>query len=184
MKNLKVEYLPIEELKAYENNAKIHTPQQIEQIKKSIVKFGMNDPIAVWKDNIIIEGHGRLIACKELEIKRVPVIRLDSLTDEQRKAYALVHNQLTNNTDFDLELLHARLEEITDIDMSFFGFDPGLDEKLDDFFEQGVMAKPKEEEQQPDFDSELIQVTVTVPNDEIDHFKEIMQAYNFDYEAQ
>lgn len=63
---LKVEYVPITELKTYENNAKIHTAQQIEQIKKSIQEFGMNDPIAVWKDNVIIEGHGRLIALTEL----------------------------------------------------------------------------------------------------------------------
>mgnify|MGYP000737863968 FL=1 len=64
---LKVEYLPIDEIKPYENNAKIHTPEQIEQIKASIQQFGMNDPIGIWsKENIIVEGHGRLLACQEL----------------------------------------------------------------------------------------------------------------------
>ena len=110
---------------------------------------------------------------------------MDSLTDQQRKAYALIHNQLTNNTEFDLELLHSRLEEITDIDMQFFGFDPNLDQKLDDFFESGVQAKPQsEEEQQPDFDSELLQVSVFVPPEEVEHFKELMENNNFDYEEQ
>lgn len=120
---LKIEYLPPNELVTYENNAKIHTAEQVEQIKRSIEQFGMNDPIAVWKDNVIIEGHGRLIACKELGMDKVPVIRLDELTDEQRRAYMLVHNKLTMNTDFDFELLDSELDEIIDIDMSEFGFD-------------------------------------------------------------
>ena len=81
---LKVEYIPINEIKPYENNAKIHTEEQIEQIKKSIEEFRMNDPIGIWgKDNIIIEGHGRLMALQELGWDEVPVIRLDDLTDEQ-----------------------------------------------------------------------------------------------------
>ena len=86
-KNLKIEYVPIEDLKAYERNAKLHPPEQIQQIKNSILEFGFNDPIAVWKDNEIIEGHGRLMAAQELCYKEIPIIRLDSLSDEQRKAY-------------------------------------------------------------------------------------------------
>ena len=104
---LKVEYLPIDEIKPYKNNAKIHTPEQIDQIKASIQQFGMNDPIGIWsKENIIVEGHGRLLACQELGYKEIPVIRLDDLTDEQRKAYTLAHNQLTMNTGFDLDILN------------------------------------------------------------------------------
>ena len=119
---LKIEYLPAEELKTYRNNAKVHTQEQIEQIKKSIQEFGMNDPIAIWKNNEIIEGHGRLRACIELGLNEIPVIRLDNLSDEQRKAYALVHNKLTMNTDFSIDLLNLELEEIESIDMSDFGF--------------------------------------------------------------
>lgn len=83
----------------------------------------MNDPIAVWHENVIVEGHGRLLACKELGIETVPVIRLDHLTDEQRKAYCLVHNKLTMNTDFDMELLMHELDDIEDINMEDYGFD-------------------------------------------------------------
>lgn len=120
---LKVEYLDITDLKPYENNAKIHTPEQIEQIKQSIKEFGMNDPIGIWgKDNLIVEGHGRLTACKELGMKEVPVIRLDDLTDEQRRAYTLIHNQTTMNTGFDIDILNEELESI-DIDMSDYGFE-------------------------------------------------------------
>ena len=123
MEKLKVEYIDTGELKPYENNAKIHTDAQIEQIARSIQEFGMNDPIAVWKDNEIIEGHGRLLACQLLGIKEVPIIRLDGLTDEQRRAYMNVHNQLTMNTGFDIELLAKELGRIENIDMQQFGFD-------------------------------------------------------------
>lgn len=134
---LKVEYIPIDSIKPYENNAKIHTDEQIEQIKKSIEEFGMNDPIGIWsKDNIIIEGHGRLMALKELGYEEVPVIRLDDLTDEQRRAYTLIHNQTTMNTGFDLDILNEELANI-DLDMSMFGFEeieePEIDIKDDDF---------------------------------------------------
>lgn len=129
---LKIEYIPITELRPYENNAKIHTKEQIDQIKESILEFGMNDPIAIWKDNIIIEGHGRLLACEELGMDEVPIIRLDNLTDDERKAYTLIHNKLTMNTDFDIEILNYELENIN-IDMSNFGFDLGTfeDEEMD-----------------------------------------------------
>ena len=114
--------LKISELKPYDKNAKIHTQEQVEQIKKSIQEFGMDDPIAVW-NNEIVEGHGRLYACKELGIKEVPIIRLDHLTDEERKAYTLVHNKLTMNTDFDFELLTGELVDLAeDFDMTQFGF--------------------------------------------------------------
>lgn len=116
--------LKIDDIKPYKNNAKIHTPEQIEQIKKSIEQFGMNDPIAVWgKDNIIVEGHGRLEALKQLGYTEVDCIRLDNLTDEERKAYTLAHNKLTMNTDFNFEILESELLDIDNIDMSNFGFE-------------------------------------------------------------
>lgn len=142
---LKIEYLPKEELKPYANNAKIHTAEQVEQIKKSIREFGFNDPIAVWHDNEIIEGHGRLLAAMEMdEIDQVPIIRLDDLTDEQRRAYMLAHNKLTMNTGYDFSLLEMELEEITSFNMSDFGFtdiEPFDESTLNDLFKD---AEPKE----------------------------------------
>lgn len=120
---LKIEYLNKEQLKPYANNAKLHPAEQVEQIKKSIEQFGFNDPIAIWHDNEIIEGHGRLLAVMEMpEITKVPVIRLDNLTDEQRRAYMLAHNRLTINSDFDFDVLNEELKAITDIKMEDFGF--------------------------------------------------------------
>lgn len=144
---LKVEYLPIEDIKPYKNNAKIHTPEQIEQIKASIEQFGMNDPIGIWsKDNIIVEGHGRLIACQELGYEEIPVIRLDELTDEQRKAYTLAHNQLTMNTGFDIDILNQELADIS-IDMQEFGFEEIEEEEIeideDNFEINNVEEEPR-----------------------------------------
>lgn len=119
---LKIEYISIEELKTYANNAKIHTAEQIEQIKKSFQEFGFNDPIAVWKNNEIIEGHGRLIAATELGMDQVPIIRLDGLSDQERKAYMLVHNKLTMDTGFDFDIMMMELEKIS-INMEKYGFE-------------------------------------------------------------
>lgn len=118
--SLKIEYVPIDKIRPYEGNAKLHPARQIEQIKQSITDFGFNDPIAVW-NNEIVEGHGRLLAAAELGIKKVPIIRLDELTDEQRRAYTLVHNKLTMNSGFDQELLAIELEKLPELDMEQFG---------------------------------------------------------------
>lgn len=139
MKKLEIEYASINDITPYENNAKIHTPEQIEQIKQSIKEFGMNDPIGVWgSENLIVEGHGRLLACKQLGMKEVPIIRLDDLTDDQRKAYTLIHNQTTMNTGFDIDILNEELDNI-DIDISGYGFDIEIDD-----IEEGPEVKEDE----------------------------------------
>ena len=107
----------------------------------------MNDPIGIWsKDNIIVEGHGRLIACQELGYTEIPIIRLDDLTDEQRKAYTLAHNQLTMNTGFDIDILNQELADIS-IDMQEFGFDEIEEEEVqieeDNFEIESVEDEPK-----------------------------------------
>lgn len=144
---LKIEMMPVSELLEYSNNAKRHTPEQIAQIKASIEEFGMNDPVAIWKDNTIIEGHGRLMAAKELGMKEVPVMRLDHLTDSQRKQYAIVHNQLTLNSGFDIEVLNKELESITDIDMEKYGLHE-TEIPTPEFYEGFYMESPAKEKEQ------------------------------------
>lgn len=119
-----IEYIGIDALSPYLRNAKKHPEWQVDQICESIKDFGMNDPIAVWGNKYeVVEGHGRLLACKKLGFDKVPVIRLDYLTDDQRKAYALVHNKLTMNTDFDLAMLADELSNLDSVDMTNFGFE-------------------------------------------------------------
>lgn len=120
---MKIEKIKLTEIKPYENNAKKHPKEQIEQIKKSIKEFGMCDPIAIDENNVIIEGHGRYTALEQLGYKEVDCIRIKNLTEEQKRAYILIHNKLTMNTGFDMEKLEKEIEGIKSIDMSYFDFD-------------------------------------------------------------
>lgn len=130
---MQIEQVKIGEIKMYERNAKKHPDKQVEQIVKSIKEFGFNDPIAIDENNVIIEGHGRYLACKKLNIEELPCIRLSHLSDKQKKAYILAHNKLTMNTGYNEELLNLELMDILElndlddldspINMDDFGFD-------------------------------------------------------------
>lgn len=126
---LEFEYLPIDSLKPYEKNARKHNDLDVSIIKKSIEQFGFNDPIGIWgEDNIIVEGHGRLMAAKELGMSEVPVIRLDHLNDQQRKMYALEHNRSAEMSTWDLDTLSEELESLgNDFDLSGLGFSEFMD---------------------------------------------------------
>ena len=116
---LKIEYLPINALKPYEKNTRKHKKKDVDNIARSIKKFGMNDPIGIWKDNIIVEGHGRLLACKQLGMTEVPCVRLDHLTDEQRREYAIAHNATAEMSIWYKDVL---AEEVASLDVINFDF--------------------------------------------------------------
>jgi len=146
-----IEYKPLKDIKPYVNNAKLHPKEQVEQIKRSIQEFGFNDPIAIDEHNVIIEGHGRFIAVKELGYTEVPIIQLSHLTEAQKRAYIIAHNKLTLNSDFDIDLIIKELEDIKfDIDITLTGFDDidtllniEPDEVVEDDFEVEVPTEPK-----------------------------------------
>lgn len=141
--------LKIKDLTPYSKNAKKHTEEQINHVIKSIKRFQFCDPIGVWGEkNIIVEGHCRVLALKKMGVKEVDCIRLDHLTDEERKAYTLVHNQSTLETPFELDLLSEELASITEIDMTELGFadvsgTEFTEEQLNQFFEDAP-AKEKD----------------------------------------
>lgn len=148
---MKIDVVGIDEIKEYELNAKEHPREQIEQIKKSILDFGNNDPIAIDSNGEIIEGHGRYIALKELGFDEVEVIILGHLTEEQKRAYRLIHNKLTMNSDFNLEMLEQELSDLQTFDMQEFGFDfiPDFMEEVKDIDDFDIDEAVEEIEQQP-----------------------------------
>jgi len=119
--------LPIADIKPYERNAKVHTDTQILHIMNSIRAFGFNDPIGIWgENNVCVEGHGRLLALMRMGVTDVDCVRLDHLTDAERRAYTLAHNQTAIETGFDDDILDVELGELdlpdVDFDMGDFGF--------------------------------------------------------------
>ena len=117
------EMIKISDLTPYSGNARKHGTEDIDAIAKSIEAFGFRDPVGVWgPNNVIVEGHGRVLAAKQLGLTEVPCIRLDDMTDEQRRAYGLAHNKTAELSTWDAELLPLEIEDLPTYDMTQFGF--------------------------------------------------------------
>lgn len=131
MPELEVVKVKTSELLEYPSNAKLHPHEQVDQIVSSIEEFGFNSPILAWHNDEgepeIVAGHGRLMAARKLGLEELPVVFLDHMSEEQRRAYILVDNQLTMNSGFDLDILDSEIAAIASIDMTEFGFDVDTD---------------------------------------------------------
>ena len=123
---LKVEQADTAALLPYAKNAKEHPDWQVDQIAASIEQFGFNDPIGVWTNPEgqleIVEGHGRVLAAKQLGLKRVPIVKLDHLDDEGRRAYTHVHNRATEATQSDWAILQDEIAAMPEFDWEGLGF--------------------------------------------------------------
>lgn len=142
--DLKVRYQNVEALKPYAGNARTHSDKQIAQIAASIGKFGFNNPILVDSDNCIVAGHGRVEAAKRLGLTNIPTIRLDHLSDAERRAYVIADNRLAELAGWDREILRIELQGLAGLelgfDMEITGFETAeLDLLLDD---TGEPTKP------------------------------------------
>lgn len=111
----------IEDLKAYENNPR-NNEQAVDKVAASIEEFGFKVPIIIDRDNVIIAGHTRLLAAKELGLEKVPCIVADDLTSEQVKAFRLADNKVSEYATWDFQKLNLELEELQDFEMQDFGF--------------------------------------------------------------
>lgn len=127
--SMQVEHLAVEEIKSYAKNPKKHNAKQISQISASIKEFSFNNPILIDEKNEIIAGHGRWLAARELNLTTIPVIRLTHLTDYQKRLYRIADNKLTENGEWDTDLLKLEFEEIEalnlDLDLNITGFETG-----------------------------------------------------------
>ena len=109
---LKIEYLAASGLKQYERNIKIHSKKQVNKLIASIKQFGMVNPILIDNNNTIIAGHGRLQALEKLGYTKIPVIRIEHLSETEIKAYRLADNKIADDAIFDQELLNIELYDI------------------------------------------------------------------------
>jgi len=123
---------PVDKLRPYANNARTHSTEQIEQLASSMLEFGFTQPVLITGDGDIIAGHGRVMAAKSLGLTEVPVIVLDHLTPDQRRAYVIADNQLALNAGWDNDILAAELAalEHADFNLDLIGFTPQQMEKM------------------------------------------------------
>lgn len=148
MQENKIDYpfIDINELKPYENNARLHPQEQIEKITNSIKEFGFITPVIIDENNTILVGHGRTQAAKQAGLTKVPYRRITNLTDEQKRAYILADNKLSDIAEWDEELLKMELESIS-LDMTAFGFEEfniDIDEDDLEVVEDEIPEAPEE----------------------------------------
>jgi DNA modification methylase len=122
------------DLKPHERNARTHSKKQIRQIADSIKRFGFTNPVLVDGQNRIIAGHGRVEAARLLRMDRVPAIRLEGMSEADRRAYIVADNRLAELAGWDNEILGLELGHILelepDFDFNVIGFDPAEVEAL------------------------------------------------------
>ena len=108
----------IAKIKPYKNNAKIHGKNQLKKLQESISEFGFLTPCLIDQDFNLIAGHGRVEAAKALGMKEVPCVFVEELTEQQRKAYILADNKLSELAEWDLEILNQELTELSEAGMN------------------------------------------------------------------
>lgn len=127
-------YVDIDKLIPYANNARTHNTEQIKLIQSSLREFGFINPVIIDDNYGIIAGHGRVLAAKREGIVKIPCVKVNHLSEAQKKAYILADNRLAELSEWDEEMLKIEIEELDglDFDMDLLGFD------LDDFFSEEV----------------------------------------------
>lgn len=152
--------VPVEKLVPYVNNARTHSPEQVNKIRASMREFGFINPVIIDKDYSVIAGHGRIMAAKEEGLPEVPCVFADHLTEAQKKAYILADNRMAMDAGWDEELLRVEIEALqgADFDLALTGFD---DTEIAELF---ALADDSEEDDF-DVDAELEKPTMTRPGD-------------------
>lgn len=128
---MNIEYVKVNELQGYEFNTRTHSDEQVDQLVASIGEFGFTNPLLIDGERQIIAGHGRFAAATKIGMDEVPCIKLDHLSEAQRRAYVIADNKLALNAGWDEDLLKLELSALDQIgfDLSVVGFD---DDELSD----------------------------------------------------
>lgn len=147
-----MQLVSIAKLVPYQNNARTHSPAQIQKLRSSLREFGFVNPVIIDRDYNVIAGHGRIAAAREEGITEVPCVFVDHLTEAQKKAYILADNRMAMDAGWDEELLRVELEALEEMgfDLGMTGFDekelaalfPSEEAKEDDFNVDAELRKP------------------------------------------
>ena len=159
MENREIVYKNVNDLIPYARNSRTHDTNQVSQIVASIKEFGFTNPILIDDEGLIIAGHGRVQAAQKLNLKTVPTICLDYLTEAQKKAYVIADNRLALNAGWDFDMLKVELNDLNDLDfdVSLLGFD---DKEIND-----ILADPTEGLVDEDSTPDLVEDPITVEGD-------------------
>lgn len=114
-----IERWPLDRFIPYARNARTHSDEQVPQLAASIKEFGFVNPILAGPDHAIIAGHARLLAARKLSLTEVPVIIIEGLTENQRRALLLADNKLALNAGWDDEMLRLEIEALRDAEYDF-----------------------------------------------------------------
>jgi len=173
----RIEFWPVAKLQPYERNPRLHSDEQISQIAASFIRFGMVMPILVDKDAGVMAGHGRLEAGKLVGLEKIPVVVLDNLTDEEKRAYIIADNKLAENASWDKELLGEHVEVLLskDFDMGVIGFSKDELEQLlaeaQDDLSDGFDDDEKSDEIQDESDTQCVVGSYRIPIPRADYLR-------------
>lgn len=143
MSELRIEQVSVSDLRPNPRNARRHSRKQVHQIAASIREFGFNNPILIDKDGVILAGHGRVEAARLLEQGTVPVLRIEHLTAEQKRLYAIADNKIALNSDWDPDLLKSDIAELASLDLHFDLEITGFETAEIDLLVDGPTARAK-----------------------------------------
>lgn len=115
-KNKQIELIPIRDIKPYGLNNKNHPPEQLRILMNMITEFGFTDPILIDENNVIICGHGRVLACQELQFTKIPAYKVTDWSEAQKKAFRIGHNKVADLGDYNVDNIKFDLQELRDID--------------------------------------------------------------------
>jgi len=120
-----IEQLPIKQLRFDPRNTRTHSESQVAHLMASLREFGFTNPVLIDEHSQIIAGHGRVTAAKKLGMQKVPCIRIDYMTEAQKRAYVIADNKLAEEAGWDVELLKVELGDLAKLDFNIdaIGFD-------------------------------------------------------------
>ena len=162
-KSTSFELIDIDKLAPYKRNARVHSKEQIKKICASIQEFGFISPCIVDATNGLIAGHGRVEAAKQLGIRHVPCVRVEHLTEAQKRAYIIADNRLAELSEWDADLVNVELEDLKllDFDVELIGFDEdkfefnGKDKSINDDIKLSLKIELDDEQSQQELFDEL-----------------------------